>query len=117
MSRCLAALADELCEEWKARKMEICLIARCSTGPLPAMTEDDRDDPPALLKDDDNEEDPEFEEGDRMFAAGLHHPTAEIRATSTISQRLVEAFKWNSEPADGISGYLHKFDNIFSRVL
>jgi hypothetical protein len=54
------------------------------------MVEEDGDELPALLEDGDNHE---FEEGDHMFAAGLHHSTAEIRATSTISQRLAEAFK------------------------
>ena len=62
------------------------------------MIEDDEDDLPALLKNDKDEEDPEFEEEDRMFVAGLHHPDTEIRATSTISQSLTKAFKRNSEP-------------------
>ena len=62
------------------------------------MVDDGKDDLPALLKDDEDEEDPEFEEGDCMFAAGLLHPNTEIRATSTISQQLAEAFKQNSEP-------------------
>jgi hypothetical protein len=75
----------------------------------------DGDDPPALLKDDDNEEDPEFEKGDRLFAASLYHPTSEIQATSTISQRLAEAFKQNSVPTDGVPDYLRKFDNVFSK--
>jgi Reverse transcriptase (RNA-dependent DNA polymerase) len=79
------------------------------------MVQEDRDELPALLKDDEDEDDPEFEEGDRMFAAGLHPSTAKIGATSTISQRLAEAFKRNSEPVDGIPDYLHKFDDVFSK--
>jgi len=78
------------------------------------MTEDDGDDLPELLKDED-EDDPDFEEDDRLFAAGLHHPTADIRATSTISQRLAEAFKRNSEPANNIPDYLREFDDVFSK--
>jgi hypothetical protein len=76
------------------------------------MVEEDGDELPALFEDGD---DPEIEEGDRMFAAGLHCSTAEIRATSTISQRLAEAFKRNSEPVDGIPDYLHEFDDVFSK--
>jgi hypothetical protein len=76
------------------------------------MTEEDRDDLPALLKNDEDEDDPEFEEGDRMFAASLHRSTAEIRATSTISQRLAEAFKRNCELVDGVPDYLREFDDV-----
>jgi hypothetical protein len=78
----------------------------------------DRDDPPALLMDDDDKEDPEVEDGDRLFAAGLYHPTvptAEIWATSTILQRLAEAFKQNSEPTVGVLDYLREFDYVFSK--
>jgi hypothetical protein len=87
-ARCCSGCHDELREERKVQKTEIRLIARCSTGPLSAMMEDDGDDPSALLK-----EDPELEDGDRLFTADLCHPTAKIRAASTISQRLAEAFK------------------------
>jgi len=81
------------------------------------MVEDDGDDLSALLKDDEDDEDPELEEGDRLFAAGLHHPTTEIRATSTISQRLAEAFKKNTEPdaGSGVPDYLREFDDVFSK--
>ena len=71
---------------------------------------------PALLKDDEDEEDPEFEVGDRMFVAGLRHPDTEIRATSTISQRLAEAFRRNSEPVrPAVPDYLREFDDVFSK--
>jgi hypothetical protein len=115
-ARCCSGCRDELCDKQRARKMEACLIGRCLTGPLPMMTEDDGDELPALLKDDEDEEDdPELEEGDRMFAAGLHHSTTEIRAPSTISQWLAEAFKRNSEPIDGVPEYLREFDDMFSK--
>ena len=39
--------------------------------------------------------DVEIEDGDRIFATGLHQPSEEICAASTISQRLAEAFKRN----------------------
>jgi hypothetical protein len=114
-ARCCSGCRDKLREERKVRKMEVRLIARCLTGPLPIMMEDDGDDLPALLKDDDNNEDPEVEDGDRLFAAGLCHPTAEVWATSTISQQLAEAFKWNNEPIDGVPDYLREFDDVFSK--
>jgi hypothetical protein len=114
-ARCCSGCRDELRNKRRARKTETRLIARCSTGPLPVMVEEDGDKLPALLKDNEDEDDPEFEEGDRMFAAGLHRSTAEIRATSTISQRLAEAFKQNSEPIDGIPDYLWEFDDVFSK--
>jgi transposase InsO family protein len=114
-ARCCSGCRDELREERKARKSEVRRIARCSSGPLPEMTEEDGESLPELFKNDE-EEDPEFEEGDRMFAAGLRHPSAEIRATSTISQRLAEAFKRNSEPRQSdIPDYLREFTDVFSK--
>jgi len=81
------------------------------------MVEDDEEDLVELPRDDNGEEDPEFGEDDRLFAAGLRHPSAEIRATSTISQRLAEAFKRNSEHdnGSGIPDYLHEFSDVFSK--
>ena len=92
----------------------------CSSGPLPKMIEDDGDDSPAPPESEDIGEDPEFEEGDRMFAAGLHYSSAEIRTTSTISQRLAEAFKRNSKPAasdvsSDLPDYLREFEDVFSK--
>src|SRR5882762_7611911 len=120
-ARCCSGCRDEFCEEHKERKAVIRLIARCLSGPLPAMTEDDGDELPELLQDDgDEEDDPVFEEGDHLFAAGLRHPSAEIRASSTISQRLAEAFKRNNDltspdARSGVPEYLHEFDNVFSK--
>ena len=55
-----------------------------------------------------------------MFAAGPHHSSAEIRTTSTISQRLAEAFKQNSKPAasdvsSDLPDYLREFEDVFSK--
>ena len=110
-ARCCSGCQDKLCEERKARKNEARLIARCSSGPLPVMIDKAEDKLPALLKDDEDEEDM-----DRMFVAGLRHPDIEIRATSTISQWLAEAFRRNSEPVrPAIPDYLREFDNVFSK--
>ena len=51
-----------------------------------------------------------------MFATGMHHPPEQIRAASTISQRLAEAFKQNSETSsDGIPDHFCDFQDVFSK--
>ena len=61
----------------------------------------------------------ELEDRDRIFAIGLIPPAAEIRASSTISQRLAKAFKLNSEastpPNRAIPSYLKEFEDVFSK--
>jgi hypothetical protein len=57
--------------------------------------------------------------------AGLSQPKTEIRATSSISQRLSEAFKRNTalnrleklltDPRSGVPDYLQEFDDVFSK--
>jgi hypothetical protein len=132
MSRCLARCCsgchDEIREERKAQKAEIRRIAKCLAGPLPTLVEDsdDEEDPPTLIGDTKSElsdegSDTRFEEGDRLFVTGLSQPPAEIRATSSISQRLAEAFKRNTaldrsedfptDPRSGVPDYLWEFDN------
>jgi len=78
---------------------------------------------PELHTDSEEEEPEEAEEpikpGDCIFAIGLVPEPVEIRATSSISQRLAEAFKRNSE-ASAPSGwsvpeYMKEFDSIFSK--
>jgi len=112
---CCSGCRDELREERKARKAEARRIAECTAGDLPDLVRDDEDD-----EDDEDEGDPEFEDGDRVFASGLHAPPENLRATSTISQRLAEAFKRNSEPSEsatdeGIPSYLKEYHSVFSK--
>ena len=45
----------------------------------------------------------------------LPHPSMDIRASSTISQRLVEAFQTNSEVLSPIPDYLKEFTSVFSK--
>ena len=57
-----------------------------------------------------------MEEGDCILATGLLPPTSsvDIRASSTVSQCLVEAFKANSEAESPlIPEYLKEFTSIF----
>ena len=67
----------------------------CSVGPLPEVDHDldDNSEPDTIdLEDESNS----IEEGDRILATGLFlTPPMEIRASSTISQRLAEAFQAN----------------------
>ena len=99
----------------------------CRAGPFPAFVEDadDEDDescttpePPSNTK---SEGPPNFdfpdeplEEGDRIWATGLLPKPQYIQATATVSQRLAQAFKTNTEPTD-IPPYLREFHSVFSK--
>ena len=118
---CCSGCLDEIRAERKTQKAEARSIAECSAGDLPSLVPDDEDD--------EDEDDPDFEDGDRMFATGLHAPPEEVRATSTISQRLAEAFKRNNaadnaagdmsadsyNAAEHIPDHLREFHSVFSK--
>jgi hypothetical protein len=110
-ARCCSGCREEVREERKVRKKEARRVATCSSGEIPDLIRDEEDE-----EDDDT---PEFEEGDRLFATGLDQPAEEVRATSTVSQRLAEAFKRNSDPLpsnkSGVPDYLRDFDSVFSK--
>ena len=56
------------------------------------------------------------EEGDQILATGLFPtPPMEIQASSTISQRLAEAFQANTEVTNLILEYLQEFTSMFSK--
>jgi len=62
--------------------------------------------------------DEQLEDGDRIWATGLLPEPKYIRASSTISQRLAEAFKQNSELPDyekHIPPHLRDFHSVFSK--
>ena len=69
--------------------MEACRVSTCSEGKFPDLVKEDEDE--------EDEDDQEFTEGDHMFTVSLNRPSAEICATSTVSQHLAEAFKRNEE--------------------
>ena len=55
-----------------------------------------------------------IEEGDHILATGLlPHPSMNIRASSTISQRLAEAYQANLEILNPIPEYLKNFTSVF----
>ena len=65
----------------------------------------------------DSEDEPfPIEEGDRILATGLiPPPSMEIHASSTISQRLAEAFQMNVEATTPVPEYLKEFTSVFSK--
>ena len=57
-----------------------------------------------------------MEEGNQILATGLlPSPSIEIQASSTISQRLAEAFQANTEMTTPIPDYLKEFTSVFSK--
>ena len=106
---CCSGCQDELHQERIIRKAEARRMDVCSAGPMPIINHDS--------KDSDLEETPaSVEEGDRIFATGLLPlPSMDIRASSTISQRLAEAFQTNSEVLSPIPDYLKEFTSVFSK--
>ena len=113
---CCSGCRDEIRTEQKARKTEARRVSRCSKGEFPALVPEE---------DDEDEASSEFEEGDRIFITTLHGTPEEVRATSTISQRLAEAFKRNADaarpltehptPTEGIPDHLREFSSVFSK--
>ena len=117
MPRCCTGCRTDLREERKAKKEDIRCINACCTGPLPAFVED-ADDEEEQLPDPEDPEDEPLEEGDRIWATGLLPEPEYIRASSTISQRLAEAFKKNSQPLEHekhIPPHLRDFHSVFSK--
>jgi len=94
---------------WKA---EIRQTEAVSNGSVPKLHTDSEEEEP------DEAEEP-IKPGDCIFSIGLVPAPAEIQATSSVSQRLAEAFKHNSK-ASAPSGrsvleYLKEFDSVFSK--
>src|SRR5882757_8011837 len=112
---------DEICQERSVKKAETQRKDTCLAGPSPEIDHDS----------DLDEEDSEtctdlryqnartLQEGDRLMATALLPETCtlDVRASSTISQRLAEAFKANSEAgAPPIPEYLKEFTSVFSKA-
>jgi hypothetical protein len=114
--RCCSGCRDEIREERQTRKIEARRLSTCSEGDLPALIPDDEVD---------DEVDSKIEDGDRIFVTALEQPAEDICATSTISQRLAEVFKRNSDPdlpltdgsvtSEGIPIHLREFSSVFSK--
>src|SRR6266581_7133325 len=96
-------------------------------GPFPAFVEDaDEEEDDSKCPSDterpsdvepDNSDEP-LEEGDRIWASGLFPQAEHIQASTTVSQRLVEGFRQNSQLADHnkhIPEHLRNFHSVFSK--
>jgi hypothetical protein len=118
--RCCVGCRLDLREQRKAQREEARTINACRTGPLPAFVEDadDEDEDSAAADESADPSDEPLEDGDRIWATGLLPEPEYIRASSTISQRLAEAFKRNSEPLDyekHIPAHLRDFHSVFAK--
>ena len=92
------------------QKAEIRWMEAVSNGPVPELHTDSEEEEP-------EEAEELIKPGDCIFAIGLVPAPVEIQATSSVSQRLTEAFKHNSEASAPsgwpITEYLKEFDSVF----
>jgi len=110
---CCSGCRDELRQERITQKAEARRLDICSVGSLPEIDHDS--DPDPILGSED--ESPLLEEGDRILATGLlPSMTMDIRASSTISQRLAEAYHVNAEALNPVPDYLKEFTSVFSKT-
>jgi predicted aspartyl protease len=142
MSRC--PLQCSTCQvgdnrEVKIRKLTTLQINACQAGAFPMMVEEvDEDESPHMNTDETDEgvqdtslafdddldgevDDFTIEEGDHVFMAMVHlvDPHHFVRASSTVSGRLAEAFAKNSKLkgfVDIVPMTLHEYANIFSET-
>jgi hypothetical protein len=122
MSRCLpqccVGCRMEQRDEQKAKKEDAKQINTCHSGLLLAFVEDADDEDDELQPNPESIPEEQLKEGDRIWATGLLLEPEHIRASSTISQQLAEAFKQNSQPTDykkHIPPHLHDFQWVFSK--
>src|SRR3981189_278603 len=136
MSRCppqCSTCRTEAKVKCQAEHVATVQIHACRTGSFPVLIEEiiDKDsypsegvsEPDRGVADDDTHFDDgfddEIEDSDRIFVAHIHGEDAEhlIRAASTVSQHLAEAFTKNSKATsfrDAIPSSLHEFKDVFS---
>src|SRR3981189_782880 len=106
-------------------------IHACRAGSFPVLIEEivDEDDYPSMglgepeggVADFDDGFDKEIEDSDRIFIAHIHGEDAEhfVRAASTVSQCLAEAFTRNPKATsfhDAVPSSLHEFEDVFSEA-
>src|ERR1700684_75634 len=116
--RCCSGCRDELRQERITRKAEARKMDICSVGPSPDIDYDSdyemdsNPDPPGS-----GEETFSIEEGDHILATGLlPPPSMDIRASSTISQRLAEAYQANAEALNPVPDYLRELTSVFYKT-
>lgn len=112
-SHCCLGYKDEVRQERMVQKAERKKVDVCSVGPTPEIDHDSDLDSGTS---DSNDETLSLEEENCILAMGLFPPpSTDIRASSTISQRLEEAYKVNSKVTDPIPNYLKEFTSVFSK--
>ena len=115
MSRCphcCSGCQDELRQERVIQKAEAKRMDICSAGSWLEIDHNSGD-----SVDPNQESEPlSMEEGDRILATRLFpRPSMDIRALSTISQRLAEAHQANMEALNPVPEYLKEFTSVFSK--
>src|SRR3981189_2765052 len=113
----------------QAERVATAQIHACRTGSFPVLIEEivDEDDYPSMglgepeggVTDFDNGFDKEIEDSNCIFVAHIHGKDAEhfVRAASTVSQCLAEAFTRNPKATsfhDAVPSSLHEFEDVFS---
>ena len=147
MSRCpsrCSTCRTEIKQERHQRQTEARHLRSCRTGSMPTVEEIFEDPPESWNSSDDYCEDDlgrnaeqasdktsdrsdgmsdgsdEIEPGDRIFMTTVHDPAEFIRASSTTSQRLSEAFAKNSASPksfhESVPPAFHDFEDVFSKV-
>jgi len=102
---CVGCQADQKAER-NAKREDAERINACRTGPFPAFVEDadeeDEAEPTPKPTPDLEADFPDepLKEGNRIWATGLFPQAEHIHATATVSQRLAEGFRQNSQPTD-----------------
>ena len=110
--RCCSRCCDEIQLERIAQKADAKRKDACSSRTMPEINHNSEED----LTPDAEDEPISIEEGDQILATGLlPTPTMDICASSTISQRLAEAFQANTEAVTPIPEYLKEFTSMFSK--
>ena len=115
---CCSICQDKLHQERIARKAETRRIEICSIGPLLEVDHNSEHgfdhDSKSIF--DLTDETIAIEEGDCILATGLlPPPSMDIQASSTISQRLAEAFHSNEEAVTLLPDYVQEFTSVFSK--
>jgi hypothetical protein len=138
MSRCpvhCSTCGVEDRRDAKIRKTTTSQIDACRSGAFPTMVEEDEDESPHVNADETDEgvqdacpafdddldsdvDDITIEEGDHVFMAMVHpvDPHHFVRASSTVSGHLAEAFARNSKPKhfhDIVPPSLHAYADVF----
>jgi hypothetical protein len=133
MSRCPVQCSTCRVEDKRDAKMQKSMTSQinaCRSGAFPTMVEEDEDESPHVNADETDEEaqdtcpaldDVTIEEGDHVFMTMVHlvDPQHFVRASSTVSRRLAEAFANNSKLKDFqdiVPTSLHAYADVFSET-